>query len=201
MTTIKLKSNGIGRYDDVSPVIITDKKLDIKIALPNVNGDFYFVCENNGVTIKRLLPENGETELENLTAGELNAEVKHYVKGSPVKVYKVEPLILKEVDGNIKAEPEFSALTRRICAVESGLNATEREWSAVNRATEEQSEKLYERLMRADKNITALIRFAFKAYNASPFLGGGTAEKFAEEFGFELSADEINKIKGETDND
>ena len=54
MTTIKLKSNGIGRYNDVSPVIITDRKLNLKIALPPVNGDFYFVAENNGTTQKRL---------------------------------------------------------------------------------------------------------------------------------------------------
>lgn len=197
MTTINLKSNGVGRYDDVSPVIITDRKLNLKIALPHVNGDFYFVCENNGATQKRLLPKNGEIALENLTAGELTAEVKHYVKGSLVKVYKIEPLILKEVDGSISAEPEISALDRRICAVESGLNAANRDLTEINKSVAEQSEKLNKRLARVNKNLAALIRFAFKAYNASLFLGGGTADRFAEEFGFELTDEEINIIKGE----
>lgn len=201
MTTITLKSNGVGRYNDVSPVIITDRKLNLKIALPPVKGDFYFVAENNGTTQKRLLPQNGEIALENLTAGELNAEIRHYVKGVIVKVYKVEPLILKEVDGNIKAEPEFSALDRRICAVESGLNAANRDLTEINKSVAEQSEKLNKRLARVNKNLAALIRFAFKAYNASPFLGGGTADRFAEEFGFDLPEDEIKTIKGETDND
>lgn len=194
MTTITLKSNGVGRYNDVSPVIITDRKLNLKIALPPVNGDFYFVAENNGTTQKRLLPQNGEIALENLTAGELNAEIRHYVKGALVKVYKVEPLILKEVDGNIKAEPEFSALDRRICAVESDL-------VAAKQTAEDRAEELGKKLMRAKKSLCALIRFAFKAYNASPFLGGGTADRFAEEFGFDLPEDEIKTIKGETDND
>ncbi len=193
MTTIKLKSNGIGRYNDVSPVIITDRKLNLKIALPPVNGDFYFVAENNGTTQKRLLPQNGEIALENLTAGELNAEIRHYVKGALVKVYKVEPLILKEVDGNIKAEPGFSALDRRICAVESDL-------VAAKQTAEDRAEELGKKLMRAKKSLCALIRFAFKAYNTSPFFAGGTAEKFAEEFGFELTDEEINIIKGDNRN-
>lgn len=194
MKTIMLKSNGVGRYDDVTPYIITDRKLNIKIALPQVNGDFYFVTENNGATQKRLLPLDGGISLDNLTAGELNAEVKHYVKGSLVKVYKIEPLMLKEVDGAISAEPEISVLDRRICAVESGFNIA-------NQTAAERAEKLDKKLIRANKNINALIRFAFKAYNASPFLGGGTADKFAEEFGYELAEEEIKFIEGENKND
>ena len=31
-------TNGLGRYDDVSPFIITDNKLEIKVELPNYNG-------------------------------------------------------------------------------------------------------------------------------------------------------------------
>ncbi len=194
MITIKLKSNGTGRYDDVSPVIITDRKLLLKIALPNVNGDFYFVAENNGATIKRLLSENGEVALEKLSAGELNAEVKHYLKGTLIKTYKIEPLLLIEADGDVSAEPEFSALDRRICSVESDLNV-------FKKANKERAEAQNAVIARATKNLAALIRFALKAYGASPFLGGGTADKFAEEFGFVLAAEEINQIKGETDND
>lgn len=194
MKTITLKSNGVGRYDDGTPYIITGRKLNIKIALPQVNGDFYFVCENNGITQKRLLPSDGGISLDNLTAGELNAEVKHYVKGSLVKVYKIEPLMLKEVDGAISAEPEISALDRRICAVESGF-------TIANQTAAERAEKLDKKLMRANKNINALICFAFKACNASPFLGGGTADKFAEEFGFELTDEGIKFIEGENEND
>lgn len=201
MKMITLKSNGVGRYDDVTPYVITDRKLNIKIALPQVNGDFYFVVENNGITQKRLLSSNGGISLDNLTAGELNAEVKHYVKGSLVKVYKIEPLILKEVDGAIFAEPEFFALGRRICAVESNLQDVKREITTVEQTNEGRTEKLNKKLIRANKNINALIRFAFKAYNASPFLGGGTADKFAEEFGFELAEEEINFIEGENKND
>lgn len=189
MKTIKLKSNGMGRYEDVSPCIITDRKLTLKIALPPVNGDFYLVTENNGEIRKRLLPKSGETELENLSAGELNAEVKHYLKGSLIKVYKMEPLLLKEVDGEVSVEPEIAALDRRICAIEHDLEG-------FKKTTDERSEKHTRRFVRANKNIAALIRFAFKAYNASPFLGGGTVDKFAEDFGLELSDEEINLIKG-----
>ena len=42
MKTIKLKCTGVGRYDDVSPFIITDNKLSLHIELPTLNGEFYF---------------------------------------------------------------------------------------------------------------------------------------------------------------
>lgn len=193
MKTIKLKSNGVGRYDDVSPFIITDRKLTLKIALPPVNGDFYLIAENNGATQKRLLPKSGETELENLFAGELNAEVKHYLKGSLIKVYKIEPLLLKEADDKVYILPEIAALDRRICAVERNLEGAKK-------TAEERAEKHNKRLVRANKNVAALIRFAFKAYNASPFLGGGTVDKFAEDFGLELTEEEIDLIKGGNQN-
>ena len=197
MKTINLKSNGVGRYDDVSPLIITDRKLPLKIALPPVNGDFYFVAENNGSTQKLLIPSNGEITLENLTAGELSAEVKHYVKGTLVKVYKVEPLLLKEIDGNITAELEIAALDRRICANESDLTEIKGSVLENKQATEERTAEIKKNVLRANKNISALIRFAIKAYSVSPFLGGGTVDKFAEEFGFDLTDEDINLIKGE----
>ena len=50
MRLIKLKSNGLGRYDDVSPFLVTDNKLEIKVELPGFNGEFYLITENNGKT-------------------------------------------------------------------------------------------------------------------------------------------------------
>ncbi len=194
MRTIVLKSSGVGRYDDVSPFMITDNKLQIKVELPNYNGEFYFVAESNGAVQKLLLPQDGEITLTGLVAGELYAEVKHYLKGTLIKSYKVEPLLLKEADGTLAAMPEIEALTRRICAVE-------RDFAEYKQAAENKEKEQAERLKNAEENLLALVRFAFKDNTENPYLSGGTLDKFMKEYGFNLPEEQIKLIKGENSNE
>ncbi len=194
MRTIVLKSSGIGRYEDVSPFMITDNKLQIKVELPNYNGEFYFVAESNGAVRKLLLPRNGEITLTGLAAGELNAEVKHYFKGMLIKSYKVEPLLLKEADGTLAAMTEIEALNRRICAVE-------RDFAEFKQAAEIKGKEQAERLKNAEENLLALVRFAFKDNTDNPYLSGGTLDKFIKEYGFNLPEEQIKLIKGENSNE
>lgn len=183
MKQIKLKSNGIGRYDDVSPFIITDSKLILQIDLPSYNGEFYLAYGVGGKISNRLLPRSGQIVLENLTAGELNAEVRHCLKGEVVKTYKIEPLLLKELDGAISAIPEFEELNRHICAVERSFKAYKQ--------NAEQAQKTLE------DNVFALVRFAYKDYCANVYLNGGSFEKFLKEFCFNLTKEQIEQLKGE----
>lgn len=187
MKIIKLKPNDVGRYDNVSPFIITDNRLELQIDFPNYNGEFYLVYEINGKTDKHLLPRSGQIVLENLTAGQFNAEVKHYVQGELIKTYKVEPLLLKEVDSALSALPEIEELNRYICAVE-------RDFKEYKQAT-------IVALERAEKNLLALARFAFKDYENNVYLNGGTMQDFVNEFGFELTEKQIKIIKGEKEDD
>ncbi len=39
MKTVKLKSNGLGRYDDVSPFMVTDNKLEILSGIEKWRGE------------------------------------------------------------------------------------------------------------------------------------------------------------------
>lgn len=191
MKVIKLKSNGLGRYDDVSPFIITDNKLEIKVELPNYNGEFYLVTENNGKTEKRLLPRNGTVTLERLTTGELNAAVKHYLKGALIREYKVEPLLLKEVDGNLSSLPEIEALTRRIC----GLERAFKEYTESTEEREKTHEStLNKRLDEACVTLSALLRFAYDDFKNNVYLGGGSEKDFNAKYGLDYG-------KGENEND
>ena len=187
MRTIILKPSGVGRYDDVSPFIITDNRLELKVELPYFNGEFYLVAENNGKTFKMLLPRHGVISLNELTAGELNAEVKHYLKGELIKVYKIEPLLLKEVDGTLSAMPEIAALKAEL--------------SECDKSFREYKQAADLRELRVKNNVTALIKFAFKDYTENVYLGGGSIENFIKEFGFDLSEEEIKEIIGDEIND
>lgn len=199
MRSITLKSTGVGRYDDVSPFIITDREFALKIALPGFNGEFYLVYENVGERVKRLIPGNGEIALTGLVAGEFKAEVKHYLKGKIIKTYKVEPLLLKEVDGSLAAETEIVELRRLYAEFKEELSAervrTEGLYSAL---TEEhkRADGLTERLEAAERTVAGLVKFAKDDYKNNVYLGGGSAEEFNEKYGFAES-----EPKGENEND
>lgn len=199
MRTIKLKSIGVGRYDDVTPFLITDRELPLKIALPQFNGEFYLAYENGGVTEKRFIPGNGEITLKGLAAGEFRAEVKHYLKGELIKTYKVEPLLLKEVDGTLTAEPEIADLRRITDELVKAL-AAERERAEklgeLLAAERKCVEELAARLDNAEQAIERLVQFAKDDYKENVYLGGGSAEEFNEKYGFAES-----EPKGENEND
>lgn len=194
MKILKLHSNGLGRYDDVSPFMVTDNKLELKVELPNYNGEFYLITENNGKTEKRLLPREGTVTFERLTEGELNAAVKHYLKGALIREYKVEPLLLKNVDGNLTVLPELAALNAHV-------ERLEQEYAAVLRDLTEYKIATGALIQDLEENVCALIRFAYKDYSNNPFLGGGALNNFLKEFGFTLNEKEIKTIKGEKEND
>lgn len=175
MKTINLKSNSLGRYADVSPFVIADNKLKLKVELPNINGEFFLVAENNGKTFKKSLSRIEPVILEELTAGDLQTEVQHYLKGELIKIYKVEPLILKEVNGSLSGTPEIVDLQAQIIAL--------------SKTVADLGEKL-------SKRLYALMRFAYKDYKDNVYLSGGSIEDFIKEFGFELSEEEIKLIKG-----
>ena len=192
MKTIILKSNGLGRYDDVSPFIIADNALAVKIELPPYNGEFYFVAENNGNKFKLTIPQNGEIVLDGLSAGELNAEVKHYLKGELIKVYKVEPLLIKELDGSLSAMPEIEALRRD----REEINQSFREY---RQRTAARKKALNDRVEKLEKLVCALLAFAYDDYKENVYLGGGTVQDFASKYGFELNNEQIKLLEGEED--
>lgn len=194
MKRIRLKPNGIGRYDDVSPYIIADGKLKVQIALPNFNGNFYIITENRGSIIKKLVPLDGIIELDNLSAGELNAEVRHYLKGEIIKTYKIEPLLLKELEGVITVIPEIEELNRRLCGCK--------------RSFEVFKSKMDEYLLRLEKDLKfyknkllALVRFVSVISTENPFVGEDAVEKFVVKFCDGFSKEDTNFIKGENGND
>lgn len=179
MRVIQLKSNGLGRYDDVSPFIITDGKLEIKVVTPKSNGLYFFVAENNTTKFKTLIPEDGIVTLNGLTAGELKSEVKHYLKGELIETFKIEHLLLKDLDCNLSGTPEIVALQKEIEELKTAVMV----------------------LKSQLQNLYALIRFAYKDYQDNVYLSGGTFKDFVNEFGFALTDEEIKLIIGENEND
>ena len=184
MKTVILKPNGVGRYDDASPFIITDNQLQLKIELPAVYGEFYFVGVLGEVKIKKLIPTGSALTLCDLTAGELCAEVKHYLKGELIKTYRIEPLLLKEVDSTLTAEPLFDELVSRVEKLEKSIESL--------KISEKQRT---EWAKSVEGKIKALCLFAFTDYQQNVYLDGKDLNDFIKRFGFEFTEKEIEFLK------
>ena len=187
MRTITIKSGCLGRYDDVSPFLVEAGGLELKIVLPNKSGEFFLVTELNGRTEKHLIPADGIVKLGKLEAGELHAEVKHYLRGTLIEAYKIEPLLLKAVDGSISATPEFVYLKREI--------------EGLRKEFDDHLMKVYS-LIGKDLHARdcAQLAFAWAVYQSSVQLNGKELdlEDFIITLGYDITSfteDELEEIK------
>lgn len=190
MRTIKLKSNGLGRYDDVSPFLVESGELELEIKTPALSGEFFFVGEMNGEVQKAIPVRDGKVTLTFLRAGELRAEVKHYLRGELIESYKVEPLLIKAVDTSLSATPEISLLTGEVKALRERTKALQNAREGDNAATK----KAFAGLAKA------FLAFAYAEYENDVQLNarGRSFEEFAEALGLPtdgLSEEEIEEIK------
>lgn len=194
MRIITIKSHGLGRYDDVSPFLVESGTLELKINLPNFHGEFFLVTELNGKNGgAKQIPREGTVTLTGLEAGELHAEVKHYLRGELIETYKVEPLLLKAVDTKLSATPEIALLMAEREILREELEAVEK-WQekAVDYADE-----MNKRNHRRD---VAFLAFAYAEYQNDLQLNAKSLsfEDFAAVLGYsveEFSPDEIETIK------
>lgn len=193
MRTITIKSHGLGRYDNVSPFLVECGTLELKINLPNFHGEFFFVTELNGKNVgAKQIPREGTVTLTGLEAGELHAEVKHYLRGELIETYKVEPLLLKAVDTKLSAMPEIALLTGECKALRKKLTEVEEELEAADKW----ADKVKKHNHRRDVSFLA---FAYAEYQSDLQLNAKSLsfEAFAATLGYsveEFSPDEIKTI-------
>ena len=160
MRKIKMKSNGIGRYDDVSPFLIESGALELAIEFPEISGEFYFVAELNGKETVKPIMRSSAVMLDNLQAGELKAAVKHYLRGELIEVYKVEPLLLKAVDKDLSAMPEFALLMGEIASWKERTETLEKRLTEAEERAERADNYFEELQMKLD----GLMEYAYLSY-------------------------------------
>lgn len=195
MRSITIKSDRVGRYDDVSPFLVERGDLELKIELPEKSGEFYFTFELNGKIGKPIyIPRGGTIVVGELSAGELRAEVKHYLRGTLLEVYKVEPLLLKAVERGLSATPEIALLTDEIAFLTGKTEELKKE-------TEELKKSLTEERENARKEgrelVLSFLSYAYAEYVFDVQLNARSlsAEEFARALGYELSKEELEEIK------
>lgn len=196
MKTIQLKVNGMGRYGDVSPFPMGDLEIEL-VGIPSYSGEFRFVAQCNGAKCAESTVSATQNRVkiprDKLTAGRFSCFVSHYSKGTEVKRFPVEDLLITELNASVSADPEITEMSRRIAALER--QAEEERKARVQTDTEAK-----ETIEYALDIALALVKFAFEDYRENVYLHGGSFEEFLQTYGIDLSkisAEKIKKIKGE----
>ena len=199
MKTIQLKANGMGRYSDVSPFPVGDLELEL-IGIPSYSGEFRFVALCNGVKCAESTVSATQNRVkiprDRLTAGRFSCFVSHYSKGTEVKRFPVEDLLITELNANASADPEIAEMSRRIAELER--QAEEEHKARVQADAEAKAAIEY-----AQAIALGLVKFAFEDYRDNVYLHGGSFEEFLQAYGIDLSEipeEKIQEIKGENDN-
>ena len=196
MKTIQLKQYGIGRYDDVSPFPLGDLEIEI-VGIPTYSGEFRFVALCNG----RKCADNTVSTTQNrviiprdkLTAGRFSCSVSHYSKGTEVKRFPIEDLLISELNTDIYADPEIAKMARMILDLEKQAEAE-------RKARLQADCEAKEAIEYAQAIALGIVKFAFEDYRENVYLHGGTFDEFIESYGIDLSKipeEKIKEIKGE----
>ena len=196
MKTIEFKQYGMGRYDDVSPFPLGDLEIEL-VGIPTYSGEFRLVALCNG----RKCADNTVSATQNrviiprdkLTAGRFSCSVSHYSKGTEVKRFPIEDLLISELNTDIYADPEIAKMERRILDLE-------RQAEAERKARLQADSEAKEAIEYAQAIALGLVKFAFEDYRENVYLHGGTFDEFIESYGIDISKipeEKIKEIKGE----
>lgn len=191
MRTITILSNQLGRYDDVSPILLERGELELSFSLPKQSGEYYFLPIMNDVAGKAIyIPRGGTVNVSIAETGELQGEVKHYLRGELIEVYHVEPLIVKKVDTGFTATPEIIALRQ-----ENELLRKE-----MTEFKEREEKTFAEARARERRRDVAFLSYAYADYQSNIQLNSKnlTAEEFVSVLGYDaedFKAEELEKIK------
>ena len=196
MRTVTIKHGRSARYDDGSPFILQSGAFELLISLPAVSGEFYLVTDMNGKKATQRIPKDGVVTVE-VEAGELKAEVKHYLRGVEVASSPVEPLIIKSVDERLTAFPEIADLYARAEALQSASEAQEKRMTEEETAHRKWQEAAKAAAHRGD---IVFLSYAYAEYQNDVQLNEKnlTAEEFIVAMGFsldEFTPEEIEEIK------
>ena len=115
----------IGRYDDISPFILAENEnLKLKINFEKrLRGDYYLLGSINEKSLSYNLNNTNEIILNDLSAGVLNLKLTIVYNGQVYKEWRIEPLIIKQLDDGkqFACEQTLTNFNRRLSTCEKAI--------------------------------------------------------------------------------
>lgn len=113
--------------DSFSPhheiVTLPEEKVEIAFSSPIYPTDCLVVSVRKGDTVKPYKPKCGIVDVTDFcaSAGLVEITATLTVRGEAAKVWQIEPLIVKEINGGFAPVPQIVALESRVSTLEKAL--------------------------------------------------------------------------------
>lgn len=160
-TEIELTYYG-GRPVRREPLFLVEKEnLEIIFSSPyKLENAFLILYDQKQKQIKFRIFHNSKSVLipnEYLVAGELNLEVVLTAHGQVVKHIRVEPILIKEIDGTLSAVPEIDYLKNTLQSLSAEYAATVKELEEYKNAVSGQFKSIIEAHNKLAEQVKVLL--------------------------------------------
>lgn len=161
---VYLKYHGIGRFAEPA-FSIADNALELDFeGVKGLSGEFIFIYRINSQAEKKVTLKACKTAIpiEELKAGQLDGKVIHCVRGVKVSEYDVEPLILKDIEGQFYAHGLLTDLQNTVASLIKTVRIQEEKIEKLEIALAEEIEVKEELLAKFKSYVNDGVELTFK---------------------------------------
>lgn len=161
---VYLKYHGIGRFAEPA-FSIADHALELDFeGIKGLSGEFILLYRINSQAEKKVTLKACKTAIpiEELKAGQLDGKVIHCVRGVKVSEYDVEPLILKDIEGQFYAHGLLTDLQNTVASLTKTVRIQEEKIEKLEIALAEEIEVKEELLTKFKSYVNDGVELTFK---------------------------------------
>lgn len=161
---VYLKYHGIGRFAEPAFSIV-DHALELDFeGIKGLSGEFILLYRINSQTEKKVTLKACKTAIpiDELKAGQLDGKVIHCVRGVKVSEYDVEPLILKDIEGQFYAHGLLTDLQNTAASLTKTVRIQEERIKKLEIALAEEIEVKEELLAKFKSYVNDGVELTFK---------------------------------------
>lgn len=161
---VYLKYHGIGRFAEPA-FSIADNALELDFeGIKGLSGEFILLYRINNRIEKKVTLKGCKTAIpvEELKAGQLDGKVIHCVRGVKVSEYDVEPLILKDIEGQFYAHGVLTDLQNTAASLTKTVRIQEERIEKLEIALAEEIEVKEELLEKFKSYVDNGVEVTFK---------------------------------------
>lgn len=161
---VYLKYHGIGRFAEPA-FSIADNALELDFeGIKGLSGEFIFIYRINSQAEKKVTLKACKTAIpiEELKAGQLDGKVIHCVRGVKVSEYDIEPLILKDIEGQFYAHGLLTDLQNTAASLTKTVRIQTEKIESLEIALAEEIEVKEELLAKFKSYVNDGVELTFK---------------------------------------
>lgn len=161
---VYLKYHGIGRFEQPA-FCIAENALELDFeGIKGLSGEFIFLYRVNFQAEKKIMLKACKTAIpiEELKAGQLDGKIIHCVRGVKVSEYDIEPLALKDIEGQFYVHGLLTDLQNTVASLTKTVRIQTEKIESLEIALAEEIQVKEELLAKFKSYVNDGVELTFK---------------------------------------